>query len=127
MKELLQSRPPKDLGGENSDNRATITLADMHPDGNEIAGFAMPQRPARHWRESNYSDSGDSGSSGFNSQSLSGSCGISFSLPSRSFFRSSSSSNDNRSGDATFPYTLMRLVAKFIAVDVYFPSICRPS
>ena len=39
MKELLQSRPPKDLGGENSDNRATITLADMHPDGNEIAGF----------------------------------------------------------------------------------------
>jgi hypothetical protein len=73
MKELLQSRPPKDLGGENSDNRATITLADMHPDGNEIAGFAMPYRQRRHNCEGDYSDSGESGSSGFNSESFSGS------------------------------------------------------
>ena len=126
MKELLQSRPPKDLGGENSDNRATITLADMHPDGNEIAGFAMPLWPTSHKRESDYADFGESGSSGFNSESFSGSCGISVSVSSRSFLRSSNSSNDNLSGDATFPYNLIRLVAKFIAVDVYFPSICRP-
>jgi len=73
MKELLQSRPPKDLGGENSDNRATITLADMHPVGNEVAGFAMPLSPASYIRGSDYSDSGESGSSGFNSESFSGS------------------------------------------------------